>query len=45
MEATVKSCPNKNASMTSQRVLVFRDSLQLQIKRVTVFFLYINTWS
>ena len=32
MEATVKSCLNKNVSMTSQRVLVFRDSLQLQIK-------------
>ena len=36
MEAAVKSCLNKNASMTSQHVLVFRDSLQLQIKQVTL---------
>ena len=35
MKATVKSCLNKNASMTSQRVLVFRDSLQFQMKLVT----------
>ena len=36
MKATVKSCVNKNASMTSQHVLVFRDSLQFQIKQVTL---------